>query len=234
MEQMEQLENANNNNELEHVAQTAAEHIKEDTGKQASKIQCPCCGQQTLETPVKLSDELVDYWLAGVLSGTPFIKTYPLYGGKMHITIKKIDIEDGALVDDMAFVLDAIRRRGDSAASGVDMEHMRSLAFVYAPVVAISSDSGLVSEPVTYKPASVVLEAATEIAAYRNACTAETVPDACIEAISKHYSRFIDPKLMSGLPTYVCMAAAEAHARLAAILTDAGIDANFWKGIELA
>lgn len=208
----------------------------EDSTQQQNKrtIQCPCCKQGTLNTPVKVPDELVDYWLAGVLSGTPFIRTYPMYGGKLNITVQQVGFEDGALVDDMVFVIDAVSRHDSALVPPIDLDHMRDLAFIYAPILSISSDMNIISSPTTYKPSSVVMEAAEELAKYRNACTGEDIPEDCVTALSKHYARFIDPKLMSSLPSYVCLAASEAHARLAKVLTDAGLDANFWKGIELA
>ena len=41
------------------------------------------------------------------------------------------------------------------------------------------------------------------------------------------------PELVSGLPANAMVSVASVHQQIAALLSDAGMDENFWRGIRL-
>lgn len=56
---------------------------------------CPCCKERTLKLPVKMKDIELQNYIACMLTGEPFKKTYKLFNSLVQITL--IDVTDAKL-----------------------------------------------------------------------------------------------------------------------------------------
>lgn len=57
--------------------------------KQKKRI-CPCCGMQSLSEVPQVSQDVLDQYIACIMTGEPFIKTYLAYDGKISIQVSNM------------------------------------------------------------------------------------------------------------------------------------------------
>lgn len=80
---------AEGNPELEEKMKQFIE--EEEKEKKAPEfITCPCCGKPTLVKPLELNGPILDHYIACLVSGVPFSHTYPIYKGKLEVTVSRL------------------------------------------------------------------------------------------------------------------------------------------------
>ena len=196
-----------------------------DEPKEPKKIQCPCCGQMTLTQPLNINTDLTDHYLSCIMTGVPFHHIYPLYDGKIKITISVLSQEDMLTIDSAVTVvkdrLDATGNDKYDKLGGM----LRSYAFVTNVECAGQTTK-------VYTPASSMIACAQEILKYRGVSDSEVgLTEEIFDELLKKYS---NNETLSPLPYPLIEAVCKTHITLYNILTDTGFDPNFWKGIELA
>lgn len=208
--------------------------MSEDTTDK-SRI-CPCCGQTLTSPSPKPPDAKMALWMSAMLSGTPYTDTYPLYGGAVRVTASVTGpqrsralsraltrlrtLRDRAIdrTDD-PICLDFVERYDDLEAA------LRTLAFIREVTVDGDGDSRV------YDVDGVVWPIVETIAS-------TPVPDkdelaATLKATMSALEDLERPELVSGLPANAMVSVASVHQQIAALLSDAGMDENFWRGIRL-
>jgi hypothetical protein len=190
---------------------------------------CPCCGQPTLPYPIKhLPDDLADQFMACLLSGTPFTHAYPLYNGRVVITVTQMTQELHDLVNRL---IHHINRLADSgvAIDGVSFDNMTGVVRTLVSVNSIEIKAAGTSR--VFQPVENLHRA---LAAFDELDPGDVTSDAMKNKVRGIYRSLTDPSEVSGVPAIQIMTTIEAHARLLTILMDSGFDENFWAGIELA
>ena len=197
---------------------------------------CPCCGQPLKDGAPKPPDAKMALWMSAMLSGTPYTDTYPLYGGAVRVTASVTGpqrsralaraltrlrtLRDRAIdrTDD-PICLDFVERYDDLEAA------LRTLAFIREVTVDGDGDSRV------YDVAGVVWPIVETIAS-------TPVPDkdelaATLKTTMSALEDLERPELVSGLPANAMVSVASVHQQIASLLSDAGMDENFWRGIRL-
>ena len=197
---------------------------------------CPCCGQPLKDGAPKPPAAKMALWMSAMLSGTPYTDTYPLYGGSVHVTASVTGpqrsralaraltrlrtLRDRAIdrTDD-PICLDFVERYDDLEAA------LRTLAFIREVTVDGDGDSR------AYDVAGVVWPIVETIAS-------TPVPDkdelaATLKTTMSALEDLERPELVSGLPANAMVSVASVHQQIASLLSDAGMDENFWRGIRL-
>lgn len=190
---------------------------------------CPCCGKPTLPYPVKsIPDNLADQFMACLITGTPFVHTYPLYNGRVKITVTQMTADLRVVVEKFVHVVDRLIDKGFST-EGVSLDNMRGIARSLICVLGIEIQAG--GQVRHFKPSDSVQKARVDL----EAAPMDDIQSSELAAIVRRvYKNLTDPSEVSGVPPIQILATIEAHGRLLDILTDSGFDENFWTGIELA
>lgn len=205
------------------------EQQQAETPKERTASICPCCGQPTLPYPVKhIPDDLADQFMACLLSGTPFTHTYPLYNGRVLITVTQMTAQARDIVEQLLHDIDRLVDSGVSI-EGVSFDNMKGIVRTLISVNSIEiKANGTVK---VFQPAENLRKA---LATFRSLEPGDVESAAMKEKVAGIYRSLTDPSEVSGIPPAQIMTTVEAHARLLTLLMDAGFDENFWAGIELA
>lgn len=196
-----------------------------DEPKEPKKIKCPCCGQLTLTPPLDINTELTDHYLSCIMTGVPFHHTYPLYDGKIKITISVLSSEDMLTIDSaVTFIKDKL----DSTNNDV-YDQLGGMIRAYA---FVSNVECVGKTTKVYTPASSMLSCAQDVLKLRVSDEPDIglTPEAAEELLKKYKNNDI----LSPLPFPMLEAVCKTHITIYNILTETGFDPNFWKGIELA
>ena len=187
--------------------------------KEPKKIKCPCCGQLTLTQPLEINTDLTDHYLSCIMSGVPFHHTYPLFDGKIEITISMLLSEDLLVIDRAVTKLeDAMKAEEEKD----DFDRLGGMLRSYAFVKEIQFKSG---QTKTYTPANDMIRCANLLI---------TSEEPLKDTVKNLLQQFNKNEILSPLPYPLIESVCKTHITLYNILTDTGFDANFWKGIELA
>ena len=79
--------------------QQATETQKEPAQKEPELMLCPCCNKRTLVRPIEAKGELLDHYMACILSGEPFWREYPVYHGNLLVTVSQLTAEEQTLTE---------------------------------------------------------------------------------------------------------------------------------------
>jgi len=208
---------------------TAADVVNaaaDESTKQDDMMRCPCCGKNTLHTPLKVNTELMDHYMTCVMTGVPFWHDYPLYNGRIVLRIKMLDTEHQRLLDRISMALEMWVDAVSAQTEKVQINQLRVLLRnqMHLEQVKMTNGPGVktwnVSEIVTHKVKSL----------FENEESVKITP----EQYKSLYSLCHEPELVSGLSEQLLSVAIDTHYRLSSILIATGIDENFWQGIELA
>ena len=187
------------------------------------RTMCPCCHQMTLpETPDKLNPELVDQYMACVLSGTPFSHEYPLYNGRMLVTAAAPTPEQKNAADTLVSILNEC-----TSPLIIERDNMRGMIRIAASIQEIKLNPGR-DDMRVYHPAASLVEMAAALKQYKSQYPTEH------DGVAMKLKQLTSPETMSGIPPHVLIAVTNTHASITAIMNNLGFDRNFWKGIELA
>lgn len=192
-------------------------------------VQCPCCGQFTMRKPLKPNDRLVDHWLACMVSATPFSHTYPIYDGKINITVTQLSPDIDDKVTAMTAALDSLKSKDwEELKVGINLSNMlgavRLFSIIPEITVFVKNNTNV------YKPQEVVLGCYEDLMKAKHS---NNDKETCLELLGKCYRQLTDQALVSALPFHILLATCETHTRLSVILQELGFDSNFWEGIKL-
>lgn len=201
------------------------EQKPEATDTKQAFVLCPCCGKPTLTRPVKINDELLDHYMSCIISGVPFSHTYPIYGGRIKITVSQLDEP----------MIQALRKTGrilDTWSSEEDhdkevFQELDHLIKLYCAITSISVSAGATTKEL--QPYNVVMSICKTISDYT-----ETSGITKLDLARKQLETMRSPQTAAGVPAAIVMGVIEAHQQIYNILLNAGFDVNFWEGIELA
>lgn len=186
-------------------------------------IMCPCCHQMTLpEVPNKLNPQLVDHYMACVLSGVPFNHEYPLFDGRILVTASAPSPEQKQAADQLVSILN-----GCQSQLIIERDNMRGMIRIMMGIMEIKLNPGR-DDMRVYHPATALTEMLTQLKEYMNSYPEEQ------DGVAQKLKQLTGPDTASGVPPHVLLAVTNAHASITAILNNIGFDRNFWKGIELA
>jgi len=191
---------------------------------------CPCCGKPTLPVPVTPNAQLLDHWLACMATGVPFSRTYPLYAGRVKITVTQLTPENADAVTAMCTKLSLIASNIilDDLSLNVDM--LASAAKICIGIESIEMKAN--GQDLLFKPAECVLKAAELL---KQIDIGDSVDKGKLANVIREISdNLISPKYMSAVPPKLLLLLLETHNKLYDVLLNAGLDKNFWDGIKLA
>lgn len=191
---------------------------------------CPCCGKRSIPKPAKINADLMDQWLACMITATPFSHEYPLYAGRIKITVSKLSLEqqDSLRMANAAIVQYAYNKQQDELAC--DIPDLRALLQLLSVIQSIEVTK---KSSILFRPQDIVMGACSDILA-ASKHSGESATETIEEALKRAYGNLTDPSKVSGIPTNTLITVAKAHADLYTILLSNGFDNSFWAGIELA
>ena len=201
--------------------------------KEPEFVTCPCCGKPTLVKPVNVKPPLLDQYMACIMSGVPFSHTYPVYGGRMQITVSQLD----QTFSDKLRNVDRVLAEWESTLQDKfdQGQELGTLMRLYCSIPEVKIESGAAEK--SFQPAAVVSDMCDAIVAkkqsYAQTDTEPTYLELC-EFIQKQLEIVRSTNTSAGIPLAIIMGVVEAHNQLYTILVTSGFDANFWEGIELA
>lgn len=216
--------------------QQATETQKEPAQKEPELMLCPCCNKRTLVRPIEAKGELLDHYMACILSGEPFWREYPVYHGNLLVTVSQLTAEEQTLTETGLSELTILEAMLNAAPkSELDkIQHIKNLIKLYVSVPSIkvkSRDKGFVS----FSPKTHVLSScAVIIGIAPKLATDELNTQTALEEVGKAHKLLTNQKLVSAVPHPLLMSVIESHNYLYNILLASGFDTNFWEGIELA
>ena len=220
----------------ENPATDNAKKESESEIPEVPKVLCPCCKHPTLSKPVELKGVLLDHYLSCLMTGTPFSHTYPIYNGRMHVTVTQLAKKNALKLDIVDKVIDKCFAglSEDSIDSlSIRQEDMKGLLRVCACVTIIemvATGANIIAQPseTVWGICNTLQEAKSEV-------FLEKLPEADILAlIGDQIKLMSDPALMSSLPAAMLISLVSSHNYIHNLLMEAAFDTNFWKGIELA
>lgn len=187
-------------------------------------IDCPCCGQHTLHTPVKAPRELIDIYLGCMVTGELFAYDYKLYGGSLTIRVSQLSPEVYRKLLRLMTILDGY---GKTVPGMIDaISSIRYAINTFAPIIEISVGDNV------FMP-SMVIESVAESLLTLNDSTDRDADKIC-EALTSAYNLLKDPATISSVPNNILHTLVQLHNKLAIQLEDIGFDSDFWSRIKLA
>lgn len=189
---------------------------------------CPCCGQETQNQPVKVDGKIVDDYLASIMTGEPFNHTFPLYGGKLKITVKSASREEGLKLYDFVLMVEPFTS---------DSSQLRDLIGIvnsYCLVSKIILKAG--EEEQIYMPSKAVIEECYKLVETygKEDLTKEDTKTKFLQDVQSAYTRLSSHTVLSSTPPAIMNRVINDFKKLEATMLEAGFDENFWRGIVLA
>ena len=211
--------------------------MPEDNEEQQTKpnfIICPCCGKPTLTPPVKPKDELMDHWLACMVTATPFTHIYPMYNGRIYVTVRANSADSDGKVSMLASILDSIGARDDlMAVHQANIPQLKAMAriCIHLPKREIASSG---ADARVFTPAECVVMALDKLYPLRSAILSGAQIDDFQLTMAEVTKLLTAPENVTSLPPDILSMTVETHLQLNNILMNTGFDKTFWAGIELA
>ena len=207
---------------------TSTPNNLEPAAEDTAMMRCPCCGKNTLRTPLNVNHELMDHYMSCVMTGVPFWHDYPLYNGKIILRITMLDKNRQQLLDRISLVLEMLGDSTDSQQEKLKVNQLRVLLRNLLHIEHVKMANG---------PSMKVWSVATSLEDKISAILEQEDQKAhhiSADAFNELYDLCHNPAVVTGLSEQLISVAIDTHYRLSSILIAAGIDENFWDGIELA
>lgn len=189
---------------------------------------CPCCGQETKSQPVKVDGKIVDDYLASIMTGEPFSHTFPLYDGKLKITMKAASREEGLKLYDFVLLVEPF------AAESSQLRDLIGIVNAYCTVskIVVKHDK----EESIYMPSKHVIEECFKLVETYGKMDMhdEENKTKFLQDVQAAYNRLSSHEVLSSTPPAIMNRVGKNFKKLEATLLEAGFDENFWQGIELA
>ena len=193
-------------------------------------MRCPCCGEMTLHKPLDIKSEILDEFMACILTGTNFSHTYTLYN-KVRITVATPTKSYTSELYTALQIIDRARTLvdPDDTAVKVALGNLGKTINVYGTITEINTGSSV------FHPSEVVSAIlATIIDLQKDLANKETdAYQAAIEQLIEIQKDICSETKLSAMPEFSIQAVTRMHTDLYNILMETGFDENFWKGIEL-
>ena len=194
---------------------------------------CPCCGKPTLKRPVKPSQMLMDHWMACMISGTPFTHTYPLFNGRVEITVGIMSSETEGKLSLLTSLLDlAFKWMESSPDKPVNMPQVKAMARMCSVIHKIRLKASA-NDWREFLPIDALDIAIKKLLPLRETLMEDKEPIGIADILMDIQTLLTAPTTISSLPMDLLATTTEAHMQLNNILMNAGFDENFWSGIEL-
>lgn len=197
-------------------------------------ITCPCCKQQTLIKPVEVNGEILDQFLACMISGQPFAHTYQMFQGKVGITVAHLTREFATRMRIISTKVDGLCT-DLSYETRVKVTQIMDQMKLLCNIQSVQITGG--QHSAEYQPAAVVsscLDYLDEVLTNTLDAEPDTQTDQLLDVFEKISKRINNPTEVSAVPQIALVNVVEAHAQVSSILIASGFDTNFWAGIELA
>ena len=122
-----------------------SEEIENNAHSDDNLIVCPCCHQKTLHKPVKPNAQVTDQWMACLITGVPFNHTYPIYGGRINVTVTRLSPELVDMEVKVGAALDKLSAIEWSAGAPVNFDIMKTMYKLCIGITSISMKSAKIN-----------------------------------------------------------------------------------------
>ena len=215
---------------------------KEAGEKNEQKIKCPCCGKTTLDKPLDIKSQVLDEYLASIMSGVSFSHTYQLYNGKLEVTVTVLEKQLSRTLLSIKQLFTDLRRcieETDIKKESI-LNDITGALNLYIVIKSINTyQNGQLAR--SFEPAqkmaalcSDILDLQDKIYNFMNPDYKEEDKDSIFESLQALYTKYCTEASLSSIPALMLEAVAKTHSDLYDILLNSGFDENFWHGIELA
>lgn len=180
---------------------------------------CPCCGKPTLE-PEKtyISNEVIDHYLACILTGEPFAKDYYLYNGKMKVRVTSLPDETLDKMNLLTSKFNFIQEEDLKDAYHLFLSRL----FTFLPIVSITiktnGEEKIKDIQAVTKP---LLDEAVQHTRDK-------------EWLDKAYQTLLDPAVILCVPKNVLNDVVVGHLKVEKLLETQSASKNFFQGIVRA
>lgn len=205
--------------------ETTAPTEKKEEPKMAT---CPCCGQETIKRPVKVDGKIIDDYLASIMTGVPFSHTFPMFDGRLKITVSVADKQEGLVLYRFVFMTEPFAQESST------VRDFLGLVNTYCSIRKIIVTKG--EDQNVYMPAEHVIAACRKIVDVwekEDLAKEEKKKAEFLQALQTAYNELIVPAVVSSTPMLILNRILTDFRTIESLLLEAGFDENFWKGIEL-
>lgn len=199
---------------------------KQEQKKEAAK--CPCCGSTTEKTTVKVSDQVMDHFLACLYTGQAFWRDYEVYDGRVRIRSVIPDSNKTSLL------LDVLKRLQVGAGSSVTEQQLTELQFGLRCMLATAQIQ--ISSPDPEHTLASVTRPSTVCTQLLEGCRKALASGGVFDAsqwCQKLLYTLQDPGQCTAVPLALLISVHQVHRTVYNTIMNAGFGENFWHGIEL-
>ncbi len=192
---------------------------------------CPCCNKPTLLKPIKMQDEMIDVFTAGLISGVPFRWLYPLYNGALKLNVTRLDTETTKVLHRGFNLLDSILEK-DPHGLDSDIKALKNCLQIYICIIEIEITSADTTK--IYYPSEAAIGLIDEITKFYKEMKDGISNTELANLISSYLAKITEANIVSAIDLTLLTSVCLTHARVYDLISEAGFDKNFWKGIDLA
>lgn len=182
---------------------------------------CPCCGQSTLNQITDLDQATVDSYLACLMSGTPFSRTYPLFSGRILVTISGISDTYTPKLLRVSNYLDKYLQDLSSASTYKIL--LYKLLAIHSVTVTMQNKGNTITVQ------DNIMNAIDQLL---NCVSPEKSQSQNKQSVSKFIQTIVDPSVVSSLPAKYIDSILAAHNDILESLLKLGMDQSFSAGIR--
>lgn len=189
--------------------------MEEKTQEKQLEI-CPCCGKPTLEIDnVQISPEILDHFLACVITGEPFARDYFLYNGKMKVRVTSLPDETLDAMNILTSKFNFIEDQKIKDAYSLFIARL----FTLLPIVSVSikKDGQEVSKNIQAVVKPMLQQAGDHIKD--------------LEWLTKAYTVMLDPEVCFKVPKRVMEEVVAGHLKIEKLLEMQSTSKTFFQGI---
>ena len=175
---------------------------------------CPCCGKQTFPVPAEIDSAEKEHYLACILTGVPYSKTYSLFDGRVQLE----------MAEAQPSFLDKLTRLSAKATLWEDKQQKSVLSdivtrlFRYHTIVSISVQ---VDSSRTIKKVRPAVEAILQ----------EALSEEDGNKFNSIYEKIVSPDVIGTISNLILDKVIITHNRVMDVLALSGFDDSFYKGI---
>ena len=190
---------------------------------------CPCCGAVSDKTEVKVSDQVMDHFLACLYTGQAFWRDYRIYNDKVRV---RVTIPDQNKTSLLLYVLKKLIAKPQD--SGISEQQITQLqlglrCMLAITEVEISSPNPQSSLASITRPGDTCLQL---LECCKRALDTGATTDVA-EWCEKLLFTLQDPGQCTAIPLGVLVSIYHVHKTVYNTIIGAGFGKNFWQGIEL-
>lgn len=176
---------------------------------------CPCCGRLTFPTNTELSQDLVDEYMACVLSEEPFRHTYRLFNNKVAITCGQPSAADMREFSKLGVKISKLQDQNLRTEADILLYRLTSLYAVKC--ITIQANGGRK----VYQVEAVCRQVLNDL------LQSNITP----QKIKQSLDKLDNPQNVSATPLSVLTKVIDTHTNVSRLLLTVGFDSDFYKGI---